>query len=171
MIHNSHKEIFAIGKKRSTIFLACFFLSGLISGFLSAGVCTSYPFLLMRSVINYPVSIVCSLCVYLIPLLISAFAVSFQIFWLTYLIAFVKAYSFAFTGICLQSLADGVGIYTRAVLLFPPAVLLPFLYYYWYTSLCYAKRGSFGMLLKLLCLAIVLGYVDYAYIMPIWHHI
>lgn len=119
----------------SRMVLACSWVCGLVCGLSSAFFRQTSFISVMRGLSFRTVSIVGVICVFLLPFLISAIAVSISKLWLIYPVCFCKAYLFMWVswGILMAYPENAWGI--RLVIMFADCCLTPLLYGFWLLSL------------------------------------
>ena len=148
------------------VFLAFALLLGVILGSLCSGFAEPVLFLLMRTAAESRVSIVCLLPVMLLPIFLSAFAVSSSKTVLMLLICFSKAFLFSFVSLGISQTYGSAGWLIRSMLLFSDCLTTPMLYWFWLRHLPenrpYVGWETFGMS----ALGILIGSVDYRIISP-----
>lgn len=147
--------------KACKLYLAFSFAMGFTLGVLLA--CTTAPnsFLLMRSVVMRPVSIVGAFVVWLLPFLITAFAVFKLPARCIPAIAFFKALSYGFVLQLIYIAFPGAGWLVRSLLLFTDNISILLLYCLWLRNIprkSPAMCKDFGVCACILTAATVLDY-------------
>lgn len=112
-------------------YLAFCFAFGCILGILTACATTPNCLLLMRRILAVPVSIVGGMAVWLLPFLITAFAVYKLPAWCILPIAFCKAFSYGFVLQLIYTAFPGAGWLIRSVFLITDSVSVLLLYRLW----------------------------------------
>ena len=160
-MHIAHYAFHAERRKGSTIFLAFSCVIGFLVGFFIFRKTEPLPFLLMRSTLNFAVSIVGSLFCILLPFLISAFAVTFGIPWLIYLLCFWEAFLYFYVSLVFIVGYQPFGFTVRCFLLFGNLISFPCLYFYWINYLSKNQHSISWEKIIFLLVGILIGLVDY----------
>ena len=113
------------------VFLAFALLLGVVLGSICSGFAEPVLFLLMRTAAESRVSIVCLLPVMLLPIFLSAFAVSFHLDWLLIPMAFLKAFFFGYLCAGILTRYSSSGWLFALLFLFADILSLPVLCWYW----------------------------------------
>lgn len=121
-------------------YLAFCFALGMLLGFAYAGTDLANRLPLMRSVASAPVSIVSLFLVWLLPFLITAFAVFRLPSWCILPIAFCKAFSYGFALRCIYLAFNQAGWLIWLLLLFTDTAGLISLYTLWLRNI--PKRSA-----------------------------
>lgn len=151
-------------RKASRSYLAFSWLAGLVCGCLAWLWAEDSAIPLMRSVLFAPVSIVGTLCVPVIPILISAYAVFLSNFVLLLLTCFGKAFLVSFTALGISRMYTSAGWLMQMLLLFSSWTSLPILYWFW---LRISEHAANVWEAVFLCsLLILLGSIHYGIISP-----
>ena len=124
-------------------------------------------FFMMRSILLDSVSIVSLIAVSYIPFLFSAFAVSMGLLWLLYPICFLKAFCFGFvsTAVCISF--GSAGWLMRLLLMFSDIFSLPLLFLYSLRHISDVSKFSFSEFLIIASVFMLIGSVDYCYVLPL----
>ena len=153
-------------RRNATRFLAfCWFL-GIALGCMAAA--ASGPVLadLVRRSTGATLSITGAMTAAVLPLLLSAFAVSFSEPWLLLFISTFKAFSFSFCawGVCLAFGQSGWLV--LFLFLFSDFLLIPLQYFYWLRHIRGDIKPTFSELPLFLAAAAGVGCIDFWYIAP-----
>jgi len=137
---------------RTASFLLCWCF-GLIIGVYSFSQASSASLTLIRTSLDFRVSIVTLVVSALLPIVLSALAFRLCVEWAAYLVCFFKAFSFAYcsVGICLAF--TGAGWLFRTMMLFSDIGSILFLFWFTLRNLlfkrCHARKdfwvGFFGI--------------------------
>ena len=154
-------------RKNATRFLAfCWFL-GIALGCMAAA--ASGPVLadLVRRSTGASLSITGAMTAAVLPLLLSAFAVSFSEPWLLLFISTFKAFSFSFCawGVCLAFGQSGWLV--LFLFLFSDVFLIPLLYFYWLRHIRGDRTPRTWELPAFLTASLGIGCIDYLFIAPV----
>ena len=122
---------FATSRRVIIMILAFAFLLGLLFGAVTALYAGPSVLSLMRTAVSGCASIVGLLCVTLLPLLLSAFAVYISQYWLIPVISFFDAFTFSYHSILLFRLYPRSGWLIQSLLMFAGTLSLPVLWYIW----------------------------------------
>lgn len=152
--------------KEPSIYLACSFLTGLISGACIAAAASSSLFPTMRAATPGCVSISGLLLATLLPLLFSAFAVYIRQKWLLIPIAFSKAFLFAFLGVAFMSAFGSAGWLVRWLLMFSDILTLPLLCFFWLRAFSQERSQSLCFAVAVGVIAVFIGSLDYTVVSP-----
>lgn len=148
------------------IFLAFFWIAGLLLGICLYFAAGSFYSSVMPGALQGTVSIVSLLCISILPFLFSAFAVFASKPFLLLLICFWKAFQFSFVSLGVLCSFSGSGWLIRWFLMFSDMISLPLLYWFWVRHIC-AKRFLSGTeAFVIVSLFILIGSIDYCYISP-----
>lgn len=162
LFHYHNSPIF---RKGSTMLLAASWLAGFLFGSLFFLFCDHSFLPLMHRYLICPVSIVGLILFPFLPFLFSAFAVFLSKPVLLHFIGFWKAFVFSLFSLCFFRAFGSVGWLLRMLLLFTEICSLPLLY--GYQRICLNASSFPGMeLVVFLSVLILLGTVDYGYILP-----
>lgn len=148
------------------LYLAFSWIAGMVCGsffYLWAG---ESIFILMRSVVYSPVSIVGVLCVSLLPILISAYAVFLSNLSLLLSICFAKAFLFSFVSLGILWAFASAGWLMRILLLFSEWTSLPILYWYWLRCLNPDHRVNLWETAWVCSLMLLMGSIHFRVISP-----
>lgn len=160
-----HHDFSCLRRKAPVLFLASFYLAGLISGILlfrQAEPSAS----LMRGAFPCAVSIVHLLSVSVLPFLFSAAAVYFSKPHLLYGIAFGKALTFSFVFAWATQAFAEAGWLARALLMFTDLGTMPLLLLYWLRHIPGARRFSGAEFGLLLVAVLFIGWMDCSCVVP-----
>ena len=152
--------------KEPAVNLACSFLAGLLFGACASIAASDTLFPMMRAVAFGCVSIFGLLSAILLPLLFSAFAVYIGQRWLIFLIAFVKAFLFAFLGIGIMNAFGSAGWLVRWLLMFSDSFTLPLLWWFWLRAFSDRRTTSLRFAALIAAAAIIIGSFDYTVVSP-----
>ena len=153
-------------RRGSTLVLALFWISGILSG-VAAFCFAGNPLLpMMRGILDGSVSIVGLLCVTVFPFLVSAFAVYICAPWLLFAVSFLKGFLFGFLSAAILVAFGSAGWLIRWFLMFSELVSLPLLYWFWVRNISGERGFSGAEVLVILSLLILIGSVDYCCISP-----
>ena len=122
----------------------------------------------MRVSLTGNVSIVCFFCLIFLPPFLSILAASSGMHSLLYVIAFGKAFLYAFASAALLLSYGSAGWLVRLLLGFSGILSAPVLYRFWLRCLC---SGSGLSALEVFCFIsvyLLIGSIDYRLIMPFW---
>lgn len=122
---------FATSRRVIIMILAFAFLLGLLFGAVTALYAGPSVLSLMRTSVSGCASIVGLLCVTLLPLLLSAFAVYISQYWLIPVISFFDAFTFSYHSMLLFRLYPRSGWLIQSLLMFAGTLSLPVLWYIW----------------------------------------
>lgn len=154
-------------RKRYCIFLAFFWIAGLVCGILTTCRFADAPFAsLMRGVPLGPVSIVGVLCVTALPFLLSVFAVSISQPWLLLPIFFGKAFLFAFVSFGVVRSWCYAGWLVQALLMFRDWASMPLHYFLGLRCLSGGRKLSLTEGFLLSSALILIGSIDISIISP-----
>lgn len=117
----------------------------LLFGVCFGGICSDFAdpdlFLLMRTAAQSRVSIVCLLPVLLLPVVISAFAVSIGLYWLLIPVAFLKSFFFGFLFCGVMIRYPNSGLLFALLFLSTDYLSLPILCWCWYRCIRSEEAG------------------------------
>lgn len=153
-------------RKAFRFYLAFSWLLGLICGSLTSLMAGESILPLMRSVLYAPVSIVGALCVSVLPMLFSAYAVFLSNFGLLLPICFAKAFLFSFVSTGVSRAFASAGWLMGRLLLYSDWTSLPILYWFWLRSL--SPERPVGLWETILAFAMLglLGSIHFSIISP-----
>ena len=120
----------------------------------------------MLAAISGSLSISGLLLVLFFPLLLTAAAVFISRPAVLYLIAFLKAFLFAFTGIGLLLSLESSGWLVRCLLMFSDSLLLPFLWLLWLQMLSGHEGFPMTRFVSVSLLALLTGILDCSFVAP-----
>ncbi len=153
-------------RKGCYFFLAFFYLSGLLLGITIAFTAGDVNLNLMRGIPHASVSIVGSLCITILPFLLSAIAVSISKPWLLLVISFAKGFLFSFIAFTAMQSFGNAGWLIRCLLCFSDGLFLPVLYFYWLRRISGRSTASCCETMLFLPLAVLIGSIDFRIISP-----
>lgn len=154
------------GRKGFRFYLAFSWISGLICGSVvsvSAGTSLSS---LMRGALYASVSIVGVLCVSVLPILFSAYAVFLSNFALLLPVCFTKAFLFSFVSLGISRAFASAGWLMRGLLLYSDWTSLPILYWFWLRSLSSDRPVTLWETLLVFALMGLVGSIHFGIISP-----
>lgn len=123
---------------------------------------------LMRVSVNGNVSIVCFFCLIFLPPFLSILAASMGMCSLLYVIAFGKAFLYAFTSMALLLSFGSAGWLVRLLLGFSGILSAPVLYRFWLRCLYPGSGLSAVEIFCFISIYLLIGSIDYRVIMPFW---
>lgn len=154
------------GRKGFRFYLAFSWMAGLICGSAVAASAETPLFSLMRGALYAPVSIVGVLCVSVLPILFSAYAVFLSNFALLLPICFTKAFLFSFVSLGISWAFASAGWLMKILLLYSDWTSLPILYWFWLRSLSpYRSVGLWETILAFTLMGL-LGSIHFSIISP-----
>ncbi len=160
-----HHIFSGLQRKAATVILAFCFLTGLLFGLLLFRE-AQFSVALMRGALDGTVSIVRLLSVILLPFLFSAFAVYFSKPRALYLIAFLKAMTFAFVSAGVRLSFGSAGWLAQGLMMFSDCLTLPLLWLYWAQNVSAGRGFQLKELLSFAGCACLIGCLDYFIIVP-----
>ena len=149
-------------------FLGLFWIVGLLAG----GSCflfgADHLIPQMRVSLNGNVSIVCFFCLIFLPPFLSILAASTGMHSLLYVIAFGKAFLYAFASMALLLSFGSAGWLVRLLLGFSGILSAPVLYWFWLRCLCPGSGLSALEIFFFISVFLLIGSIDYCLITPFW---
>lgn len=146
--------------------LAFFWISGLISGILSAYAAGPSFLLLMRRTVFGSVSIVSLLCASFLPFLLSASAVFFSAEMLIFPIALVKGFLFSFVSMGAVLAFGFSGWFLRILICFADLMSVPLLLWFWLHSVNAEGRRVTSEGIFMAAFLLLIASIDYRVISP-----
>ena len=147
------------------VILAFALLFGVCFGGICSGLAEPILFQLMYTAAQSRVSIVCLLPVMLLPIVISAFAVSVGLYWLLIPVAFLKTFLFGFLCSGIVILFPDSGPLFAFLFLFMDFLSMPVLCWYWLRCIHSREAGSRACVLSISCI-VGICLLNYLFISP-----
>ena len=163
LLYKEYNPVFGIPLRRVLDF---FWLSGLASGAAASIYAGDSLVSMMRAASVGCVSISGLLSVLVLPLLFSAFAVYIRQIRLLFPIIFIKAFSFSFVSMALDSSFGSAGWLMRILLPFGTSVSLPVLWWFWNRSITSRQNQVLTDFVAALSVISVAAAFDYWLIVP-----
>lgn len=156
-----------VWRKTCRVFLALFWVAGLLCGICVCLLGRSSVSSLMRGAASGAMSIVGLYLVTFFPFLVSAFAVIISWPGLLLPIGFFRAFSYAFTALGITVCYGQAGWLAHILLMFSQWAAMPFLYFFW-TRHISGERKLYGWeLIASALLCIGLGSIEYWFLSPL----
>lgn len=166
MAQKFHPDLQVWWRKGCTLFLAFFWLTGILFG-AWISVAAGEPLLsLMRGAFSSSVSIVGLLLVTTLPFLLSALAVFLS--GPGWLLPLSFGNGFLYSYVCLTVLRcfGSAGWLVRLLLCFGICMMTPVLYFFWLRHISGERKNIFGEVFFLFSLAVLIASIDYSLVSP-----
>lgn len=151
---------------RRRILIAILWILGLFLGMFCAVYAGDSLSSLMLGLPELPMSIVGLLCGMLMPFLLIAFALAFQLPWLLYMISFGKSFAFGFCAAGLQIAFGSAGWLARCVWMFTDLCATPLILFCTLQAISSVQNMDFFKLWLIPALILLILWVDHSFILP-----
>ena len=162
VLHHSFANFF---RKYAIPALACSWIMGLIFGAWSGSI-AFFDFGPLAATFHSDASF-SLLAVMLFPIVVSALIIYMDQPWLLLIIAFLKAFSFAYVSWILVSEFGSAGWLIQFLIMFSDCISLPLLWYFWCGLLHRPRHSLISLSIPMVFAIVAVGILDNHFILPI----